>query len=148
MYTGSANEKFFSIARKAAEMSNFYRCHTGCVIVYKGDIISSGYNQNKTHPLQKVYNKERYEEDSTPHYMHAEIHALSSVINDTSINWKKVHIYLYRISKKNVYALARPCPACMKLIHHLGIRHIHYTTNNGYAHEILNERGIENEICI
>jgi len=133
------DEKFFEAAKKAASMSTFYKCHTGCVIVYKGSIISSGFNSNKTHPLQKEYNKERFDCDYTPHYIHAEIHALSSLLNDDSINWKKVHIYIYRIYKNSSYGLARPCLSCMKLIKHLGIKNIHYTTNNGYAHEVLDD---------
>jgi len=131
------DEKFFMAAKKAAKMSTFRKFHTGCVIVYKNDIISSGYNSNKTHPLQKEYNKERFDVDSTPHYMHAEIHALSSILNDDSIDWRKVHIYVYRILKNTSYGLAKPCASCMKLIKHLGIRNIHYTTNEGYVHEVL-----------
>jgi len=134
-----SNMKYFLAAKKAASMSTFYKCHTGCVVVYKGDIISSGYNSSKTHPLQKEYNKERFDGDNTPHYMHAEIHALSSLISDEEINWRKVHIYIYRIYNKTSFSLARPCPACMKLIKHLGIQHIHYTTDDGYAHEVLTE---------
>jgi len=133
------DEKYFLAAKKAALMSTFRKFHTGCVVVYKGDIISSGFNSNKTHPLQREYNKERYSEDSTPHYMHAETHALASLINDETVNWKKVHIYIYRICKKSSSGLAKPCASCMKLIKHLGIKHIHYTTNDGYAHEVLNE---------
>jgi len=132
------DEKYFLAAKKAASMSTFRKFHTGCVIVYKNDIISSGFNSYKTHPLQKEYNVERFPTDDTPHYIHAETHALSSIINDSSINWKKVHVYIYRICKKSS-GLAKPCPSCMKLIKHLGIKHVHYTTNDGYAHEVLNE---------
>jgi len=133
-----SDEKFFMAAKKAAEMSTFRKFHTGCVIVYKNDIISSGFNSNKTHPLQKEYNKARYDVDNTPHYMHAEIHALTSLLNDKDIDWKRVHVYVYRPLKNSSCGLARPCSSCMKLIRHLGIRNIHYTTDDGYAHEVLN----------
>lgn len=132
----NTNLKYFLAAKEAAKMSTFHKCHTGCVIVYKNRIISSGFNSSKTHPLQKEYNKERYDSDSTPHYMHAEVHALANLINDTNMEWKKIHLYTYRI-KGNKYGLSRPCHSCLKLIKHLGIRNIHYTTDDGYCYEYL-----------
>jgi len=133
------DEKYFLAAKKVASMSTFKRIHIGCVVVYKGNIISSGYNANKTHPLQMKYNKERFDANNTPHYIHAEIHALTSLINDPTINWRRVHLYVYRIYNKTSFGLSRPCPSCMKLIKDLGIRNIHYTTNEGYAYEVLND---------
>jgi len=132
----NGNNKFFQEAKDVAKLSTFYKCHTGCVIVYKNRIISSGCNSTKTHPLQRKYNKERFDDDNTPHYMHAEVQALTNLINDDSIKWKKVHIYNYRISK-NKYAISRPCASCMALIKHLGIHHLHYTTNDGFTYEFL-----------
>lgn len=33
--------------------------------------------------------------------------------------------------------MARPCPSCMAAIKDIGISHIYYTTNDGYAYEKL-----------
>ena len=47
----------FDSARRAAENSTFEGFHLGCVMAYKGRIISSGWNSKKTHPVQKKYNR-------------------------------------------------------------------------------------------
>ena len=54
------NTKMFNLAKEISELSNFKRQHIGCVIVYKSHILSIGYNSNKTHPIQQIYNKYRY----------------------------------------------------------------------------------------
>lgn len=86
--------------------------------------------------MQKKYNSERFDSDATPHMIHAEVSALSHIINN-DINWNNVEVYTYRELKNGSIALAKPCKSCMSLIKDLGIRKIHYTTNDGYATEIL-----------
>ena len=130
----SIKYKYFKLAKNIAELSDFPRSHIGCVVVYKGKVISTGYNCTKTHPLQKVYNGERFEDDSTPHSLHAETHALC-LIRNVDIDWNKVVIYNYRQHKDGSYGLARPCKSCMKLIRDFGVRKICYTTNDGFAEE-------------
>lgn len=126
--------KYFKLARNVSELSDYPRHHIGCVVVYKGKVISTGYNCTKTHPLQKAYNKERFPEDCSPHSMHAETHALCS-IRGMDIDWNKAVIYNYREHKDGSLGLARPCKSCMKLIRDMGIRKVCYTTNEGMAEE-------------
>lgn len=128
---------FFRHAKNMSFMSDFYRSHTGCVVVYKNKIIGTGFNTCKTHPIQRKYNGFRFECDWSPHCMHAEVHALSQLINNSDINWSKVHVYVYREHKNGVRAIARPCKSCMQLIKDLGIKYIHYTTEDGYADEVI-----------
>lgn len=131
--------KYFKYARNMADMSEFNKFKVGCVVVYKNKIIGQGYNSDKTHPLQQLYNQLRFEDDGvSPHKLHAEMHALIPIRN-LNIDWNKVHIYIYRIKKsnKNGFGMARPCLSCMGLIKELGIREINYTTEDGFASEIL-----------
>ena len=132
------DSRVFEFARAVAEMSHFWRQKVGCVIVYKKKIISTGFNSSKTHPLQKEYNKFRYTDDNTPHCIHAEIHALMPLRN-TDIEWSKVKLYVYRVKNNEECGCgyARPCPACMKYINDLGIKHIYYTTSESPVHEVL-----------
>lgn len=51
------------------------------------------------------------------------------------INFSKVKLYIYRSRKDQEYGLSRPCPSCMAAIKDLGIKHIYYTTNDGFAYE-------------
>lgn len=128
--------KYFSKARQAAMVSDYHHVHIGCVAVYHGNVISVGFNCNKTHPVQKMYNRYRNNEDTNDLLpkLHAEINCLNS-INHLHINFSKVKLYIYRIRKDQPYGLSRPCPSCMAAIKDLGIRDIYYTTNNGYVYE-------------
>ena len=51
--------KFFNKARRIANISDYHGTHVGCVAVYQGAIIAIGCNSNKTHPVQKLYNRYR-----------------------------------------------------------------------------------------
>lgn len=131
--------KFFSKARKTAEFSDFHKTHLGCIAVYQRSIIGIGYNVNKTHPIQKYYNKYRsvkYQTGTFTPKLHAEISCLNS-IRHLDINFSKVKLYIYRIRYDQEHGLSRPRPSCMAAIRDLGIRDIYYTTNDGFAYEKL-----------
>lgn len=128
--------RYFRKAQKIATVSDFQKTHIGCVAVYQGNIVGIGCNMNKTHPTQKYYNKYRH---SNVHgdfgaKLHAEINCINS-IKHLDITFSKVKLYIYRIRNDQPYGMSRPCPSCMAAIRDLGIRHIYYTTNNGFAYE-------------
>lgn len=131
-------ERLFQFAKQIAEMSDFKRQQIGCVVFYKKKIISMGFNCHKTHPLQKEYNKIRFDGDETPHSLHAEMHALMP-LRHMDIDWGKVKIFTYRICKNDPTkaSLARPCPSCMAYMKNLGIKNMYYTTTEGPVHEVL-----------
>lgn len=119
-------------------MSDFKRVHIGCIAVYKNQILSVGYNTNKTHPLQKKYNKFRninYDNVEPIPFLHAEMSCLLQ-IREMDIDFNKVELYIYREDRNGNLSMCRPCKACMKMIDTLGIKNIYYTTNNGYAKEV------------
>lgn len=128
------DKTYFNAAKAVSEMSDFEKHHIGAVVVYKHRIISSGCNVQKSHPVQKELNKERFEDDSH-HYLHAETSALLPLMNRKDINWRDVQVYIYREWKDGTKALSKPCPSCQKLIKSLGIKKVNYTTKNGYIKE-------------
>ena len=132
--------KYLQKARAAASVSDFPKIHVGCVAVYQGSIIGMGCNYNKTHPRQKIYNRYRIDgrSDSFLPKIHAEINCLNSIRN-LDINFSKVKLYIYRTRNDQEYGMSRPCPSCMAALTDLGIKHIYYTTNNGYAYEDIRE---------
>ena len=132
------HDRVFQFAKNMAEMSDFERQKIGCVVTYKKNIIGMGFNTNKTHPMQKEYNKLRFEGDNTPHCLHAEMHALMPLRN-LDIDWPRTSVFIYRLSRngKSKSAYSRPCPACMAYMKKLGIKHIYYTTSDSYVHEVL-----------
>lgn len=134
--------KFFEMARKEAEKSDFDGFKLGCVIVHKKHVIGRGHNSNKTNTKQKKYNRYRnFNKGSRPikHSVHAEIDSLNSVPYPVanSINWSNVKVYIYRISpgKPLGHGLSSPCAACRAAMRDLDIRHLYYTTDNGFAYE-------------
>ena len=126
--------KYFQKAHQIATISDYKKTHVGCVAVYQGQVIGLGCNCNKTHPVQKKYN--RYRKDLVLPKLHAEISCLNQ-IKHLNINFSKVKLYIYRIRKDQPFGMARPCPSCMAAIRDLGVRNIFYTTNDGYADEKL-----------
>lgn len=137
-------DKYFSLAKKASQFSNF--CgkttsrHTGCVIVYKNNVVGVGWNIDKEHPLQKKYNKERgFNPDCCKNSLHAEMYALVKS-EGLDIDWEKAAIFTYRQYANLLPAMARPCRACMAAIKDRGIKNIYYTTEYGWANEVLDEQ--------
>lgn len=130
----------FNKAKKAASISDYQRTHIGCIAIYQNNIIGMGCNTNKTHPIQKHYNKYRECSESLLPKMHAEINCINQIRN-LDINFSKVKLYIYRIRKDQPFGLARPCPSCMAAIKDLGIRNIYYTSNSGYVYEKLKAMG-------
>lgn len=130
--------KYFEKAKNIALISDYDKIHIGCVAVYHGNIIGIGCNTNKTHPMQKYYNRFREDEETDNihfyHKLHAEINCLSQLKN-LDINFSKVKLYIYRIRKDRPHGMCRPCPSCMAAIKDMGIRHIYYTTDDGFAYE-------------
>lgn len=124
---------YFDKASQVAEISDFAKINIGCVAVYQGTIIGVGFNTNKTHPMQKKYNRYRNGENFIPK-LHEEINCLNS-IRYLDINFSKVKLYIYRKRKSAKYGMCRPCPSCMAAIKDLGIKHIYYTTDDGLVYE-------------
>jgi len=122
----------FEHAKTASMVSDFPRVHIGVVVVQKGAIISAGCNKKKTHPLQKRFNKYRYLETDTMDYVHAEMDALTKI---RYMDLRNASVYIYRELHDGTNGMARPCNACMGMIKSLGIKHVYYTTDDGFAYE-------------
>ena len=50
--------RFFTLARNASKLSDYNKkkIHIGAILVYKNKIIASGWNTQKTSPVQYKYN--------------------------------------------------------------------------------------------
>ena len=128
------DKSYFRAAQAVSTLSDFKRVNVGAVLIYKHRIASSAWNSQRTHPLQQKLNKERFEEE-TPAKLHAEVSCLLPLLGNKDIKWRDCELYVYREYKKGGLAMSRPCQSCQKLIKDLGIRIVHYTTDNGYATE-------------
>lgn len=128
------DKSYFRAAQAVSTLSDFKRVNVGAVLIYKHRIASSSCNSQRTHPLQQKLNKERFEEE-TPAKLHAEVSCLLPLLGNKDIKWRDCELYVYREYKRGGLAMSRPCQSCQKLIKDLGIRIVHYTTDNGYATE-------------
>lgn len=131
---------FYEKAKQVAAISDYPKIHVGCVAVYQNQIVGIGCNSNKTHPVQKYYNKYREESDELLPKLHAEMNCLNQ-LRHLHINYSKVKLYIYRIGNDRNHRMSRPCLSCMAAIRDLGIKHIYYTTDDGFAHEKLILKG-------
>ena len=130
---------YFDKARDISLLSDFKQVHIGCIAIYKKHIIGTGFNTNKTNPIQLYYNKYRKDFESMPlsqPKLHAEMSCILS-IKHLDIDFSKVKLFVYREDKNGNIALSRPCKACMQAIKDLEIKEINYTTYDGYVKEIL-----------
>lgn len=137
--------KYFDMARRVAETSTFEGFHLGCVMVYKGHVLSTGANSDKTHPMQRRYNKKyrKFNKSTKPikDSLHAEMTALTTIPYpiDQTVDYSQVKVYIYRIchGKPLQLGLARPCAACRAALHDKGIRHLYYTGEASFIYEEL-----------
>ena len=126
-------------ASSSADYSGANAVKIGCVVTYKGTILAKGANHDRTHPVQDHYNRYRYKNVGNrylPSKTHAEITALSKV-RYLDIDFSQATVFIWRGLRDGSPAMARPCAACRAYIHSLGIKHIYYTTDSGYAHEVI-----------
>ena len=134
MRLSKTHRAYFEAAKSVAQLSDFPRINVGAVAVYKHRIISSGYNSNKTNPVQKRFNAYRFNAES-PACLHAEIACLLPLLNRKDINFRDVSLYVYREYKSGQLAIAKPCASCNALIRSLGIKHVYYTGDQSYVYE-------------
>ena len=128
-------QSFFKAAQAVSQLSD-HRCQVGCIIVDKHRIISSGHNSDtKCHPLQAELDYAHFNIASIGK-VHAETSAIAPLLK-SKVDLSRAIVYTYRQHKDGTLAMSRPCPRCMRLIKMAGITRIRYTTDDGYAAEIL-----------
>ncbi len=136
------NLRYFEFAKKAAQSASYhgpnnFKPRIGAVAIYKGSVVATASNSDKTSPLQAHYNIYRYKSTNTLAKAHAEtilVQRLRWRFGD-SLDWSKVHVYLYREYADGQLAPSRCCPSCMAMFKELGIKKIFYTTEDGYVME-------------
>lgn len=135
--------RFMKIAKAASKCSDFKRTQVGACIVFKGDVLSVGFNTQKTHVLQSKYNAYRdfNGQADVVAKCHGEINAISKLphyIRENNIDLSNATVYVYREHKNtHEYAQARPCPACYNALVDIGIGRVVYTCDNGIKEEHL-----------
>lgn len=102
-------------------------------IVIKNKIVSFGFNQYKTHPLQNKFKK-------NPHavYLHAEVDAIKNACKAVGVDeLQKATLYITRVKfdqerKTPSLGYVAPCEGCMRCIVNFGVKKVVYSTESGY----------------
>jgi deoxycytidylate deaminase len=120
------HSKYFSLAKTLSKKSNHPQYQMGCVIVKKNNVVSTGFNQLKTHP-------------KSPHawnMIHAEFAAILGV---SASDLEGSTVYVYRELKNHEPAMAKPCKTCHKMLFNLGVKEVYFTTPTGAGHYLFKE---------
>lgn len=111
----------FRLAVKLAGMSKS-KFRLGAVLTRKKHVISVGINKMKTtHPTQQKYSL-----DGTLMGLHAEVHACLGVNEE---QFYKSELYVARIKKNGIVAMAKPCDDCHRFLTNVGVIKVHYSTD-------------------
>ena len=126
--------KGYELAKYASLNSDFYKCHTGAVAIYRNKVLAIGWNSEKLSPMQARYNTKTRGFDG--HKFRSTIHAEMMVVTKIKyldIDFSQVRIFVWR--GQDVPELSKPCKACEQALRDLGIRKVFYTGNNSYISE-------------
>lgn len=140
MYSDKKIRKFFEKAKTMCGISDNPKNKVGAVLVYKNRIVSVGFNQQKSNPIQKEYNlcrcdgKRYFDIDKCTNSIHAETSAILSA-QKLNIDLSECSIFVSRIKKSGVQGLSKPCKACQKLLLDNGIKDWYYTLDNGWRYK-------------
>lgn len=101
-------------------------------LLYKGELVTVGYNKLKSHPFQKRFAKN---EDAI--FLHAENDCLVNGINEVPdiLNYLDKCALLVARCKRGpsgwISGIAKPCSGCQRAAAHFGISKVYYTNDKG-----------------
>jgi len=105
-----------------------HRSRLASAVVYRGDLVSFGFNSLKTHPLQAKYSK-------NPFSIHLCVEfdsVINAVLGIFLRELSKSTLYVARVKKeqftlRNIQGMAKPCPGCARAIATFDIRNVVWT---------------------
>lgn len=123
--------KTIDLLFKLAQDANDQKMKFASCIFYQGEIISFGFNQNKSHPFQAKFRK-----NSEAIFWHSECNAIFNALKKiTSKQLMDSTLYVVRAKNlhgtdKTIHGLAKPCEGCMKAIKAHNIGKVIYTEDS------------------
>lgn len=116
--------RIIDLAVQEAKKSNHYLFKIGCVIFNKNKIISKGFNRKEI--IKGFFDSrvETWNDDIVS--IHAEI---ASLIKADGKDLDGSTALVIRITKKNKFALAKPCKNCWAHLKSAGVKTVIYSIN-------------------
>lgn len=121
-FTTNVPNKFHQ-AIEASLNSDHKQHKVGAAVYYKGKFLGSGFNSLKTDPITHWYD--------AAFTRHAEIHALKKA-KVRKFDLTNASVFVYRMTKSGVLAMAKPCDMCMDALREQQIKEVFYTCENGW----------------
>lgn len=116
-------EVFYNLRKISDKIERVGNSKVLSAILYQREIISVGWNQSKTHPLQYQYRKNDH-----CIWLHAEIDSIRKVRRFENLN--QCIMVVCRVRNDGQWGLARPCEnGCMGAIVSFGIKEVIYSLN-------------------
>lgn len=111
----------------AEDVEPVSRARLAAMILYKGKMVSIGFNQSKSHPFAAKYGKH-----PEAIYLHAEQDAINKAKRKlTEAELRKATLIVVRVKSehngKTTFGIAKPCPGCAQCITDHKIRTVIYT---------------------
>jgi dCMP deaminase len=127
----SIDEYYLNIARAVSERSTCLKKHYGCVIVQKGEVISTGYNGNVRGESHCGYCTKASGNGDMEEYQHCEaVHAeMNALLSASRREMLGADLYLTGFDARRggtteFECEAWPCEICLRLIKNAGIDRI------------------------
>lgn len=112
-------------------VNNQMKSKLASCLVLRNEVISIGFNSDKSHPIQKKFSR-----NSESIFKHAEIDCIINALKHIEKDeLQKATLYIYRVKKQNkedrswVDGLSKPCNGCCKAIEHFGIKKVVFSTD-------------------
>ena len=112
-------------------------------LFYKKQLIATGVNQLKTHPIMLG---EGYRQGQL--YMHAEADAIRTALKYISREQlRKCSLHIVRVKRPHIgaktwiHGLAKPCPGCAQTIANYGITDVHWTMDDQNKEPLYDQNG-------
>ena len=122
-------KKLTKLAVDSGGYDSFRRVPMAAGIVYKRQLIATGVNAPKTHPLMMG---EGYRDDQK--FRHAEVDAIRNALRIvTPAQLAQCEMHIVRVKRPHirsnrwVYGLAKPCAGCANIIEKYGIKQVFWT---------------------
>lgn len=118
--------RYLEKARKIAMESPSPDYRHGAVLVKGGSVINTSCNE-----LRHVNWGNRFRNHDCGHAtQHAELGAVLGIARDVTHNSV---IYVARVGRLGDFRLSKPCPMCMSVMKHVGVKKVVYTVDNQHC---------------
>jgi len=113
--------------------SDHHQHKLSAVVMIRSIPIAFGFNQNKTHPIVRQYDKNKT--------LHAEVDAVLKARKrlryPMNFNMSDCTVVVYREDRNGKMAMAKPCKICQQIMKDHQIEDVVYSTANGWVEKKL-----------